>query len=227
VLGTEDFIRLLALKFHLGHEVGASKPLFLERVELLLRERRAAGETTALVIDEAQTLSVELLEEVRLLANIETPSAKLLPLVLAGQPELEARLDTVSLRQLKQRVTLRCQLEPFDMCETAAYIASRIATAGGVASQMFTREAVTMIHEYAHGIPRSINVICDNALVGGMALGRRQIDRAIVGEVCRDLRLKARKQPAVSNTSATPDEPAEPTLAASAFALRPDRMITE
>ena len=114
-LRTDDFIRLLALKFDLGAESGESKSLLLERLERLLRERRAAGETTALVIDEAQSLSVELLEEIRLLANIETPSAKLLPLVLAGQPELGARLEEPNLRQLKQRVTLRCELEPFDV----------------------------------------------------------------------------------------------------------------
>jgi type II secretory pathway predicted ATPase ExeA len=190
-LHTDDFIRLLALKFDLGPESGGSKALLLERLEALLRERRACGEITALVIDEAQSLSVELLEEVRLLANIETPSAKLLPLVLAGQPELGARLEDPILRQLKQRVTLRSQLEPFDVADTAAYIASRFSTAGGVASRVFSREVVTLIHEYSGGIPRTISVICDNALVSGMALGRPHVDRAIVMEVCRDLRLKS------------------------------------
>jgi general secretion pathway protein A len=190
-LRTDDFIRLLALKFELGAEVGGSKALLLERLERVLRERRAQGEIMALVIDEAQSLSVEMLEEVRLLANIETPSAKLLPVVLAGQPELAARLEDPSLRQLKQRVTLRSQLEPFDVTDTAAYVASRFSTAGGVASRVFTREAITLIHENARGIPRTINVICDNALVSGMALGRQCVDRAIVIEVCRDLRLKS------------------------------------
>jgi general secretion pathway protein A len=132
-----------------------------------------------------------MLEEVRLLANIETPSAKLLPVVLAGQPELGARLEDPALRQLKQRVTLRSQLEPFDVRDTAAYVASRFATAGGVASRVFTREAITLIHENSRGIPRIINVICDNALVSGMALGRQRVDRAMVVEVCRDLHLKA------------------------------------
>ena len=103
------FMRLLALKFELGGESGESKALFLERLERLLRERHARGETTALVIDEAQSLSVDLLEEVRLLANIETHSTKLLPLILAGQPQLAARLEEPNLRQLKQRVSLRCR----------------------------------------------------------------------------------------------------------------------
>src|SRR5262249_6002152 len=175
---TDDFIRLLALKFDLGPEFGGSKALLLERLERLLRERRASGETTALVIDEAQSLSIELLEEIRLLANIETPTEKLLPLVLAGQPELGARLEDPSLRQLKHRVTLRCQIDPFDVTDTAAYIASRISTAGGNAPRIFSREAVTLIHEFSGGIPRMINVICDNALVSGMAIGRHDVDRA-------------------------------------------------
>ena len=216
-LRTDDFMRLLALKFDLGAEVGGSKALLLERLERVLRERRAQGEIMALVIDEAQSLSVEMLEEVRLLANIETPSTKLLPVVLAGQPELAARLEDPSLRQLKQRVTLRSQLEPFDVSDTAAYVASRFSTAGGVASRVFTREAITLIHENACGIPRTINVICDNALVSGMALGRRCVDRAIVIEVCRDLRLKSngdRPSFAGEQTMVNNDGPAAAVLSA-------------
>jgi general secretion pathway protein A len=194
-LNRDEFVRLLALKFNLGTEAGQSKAVLLERLEYLLRERQASGETTALVIDEAQSLSVELLEEIRLLANIETPSAKLLPLVLAGQPELAERLEAHDLRQLRQRVTLRCELVPFDVRETAAYIARRISTAGGVPSKVFTQEAVMLIHEYSRGIPRIISVICDNALVSGMALERHPVDRAIVAEVCRDFHL-TNKEPA-------------------------------
>ena len=216
VLRTDDFIRLLALKFDLGPESGESKSLFLERLERLLRERHAAGETTALVIDEAQSLSVELLEEIRLLANIETPSAKLLPLVLAGQPELGARLEEPNLRQLKQRVTLRCELEPFDIDETAAYIADRIRTAGGEPSRVFSRDAVMLIHQCSSGIPRTISVICDNALMSGMALGRQCVNKAIVVEVCRDLHLTAAERPhrhawrKTSSGSRTGDARSEP-----------------
>ena len=199
VLRTDDFLRLLALKFDLGPESGESKSLLLERLERLLRERQACGETTALVIDEAQSLSVELLEEVRLLANIETPSAKLLPLVLAGQPLLGARLEDPSLKQLKQRVTLRCELEPYDVAESGAYVASRIRTAGGEPSRVFSREAVRLVHEYSGGIPRTISVICDNALVSGMALGRQPVNQAVVMEVVQDLHLTASKD----NTSST------------------------
>jgi type II secretory pathway predicted ATPase ExeA len=197
-LRPDDFVRLLALKFELGREAGESKALLLERLETLLRERQAAGQITALVVDEAQSLSHDMLEEIRFLANIETPTAKLLPVVLAGQPELATRLEQPDLRQLKQRVTLRAVLRPFELEETAAYIATRIVAAGGVPGRVFSLEAVTLIHEFSWGIPRSISVICDNVLVNGMALGRTLIDRDTVMEVCRDLHLAPRPRSAPS-----------------------------
>jgi general secretion pathway protein A len=188
-LTRDEFVETLARRFDLSAEAAKSKAVLLAELERVLRDRRAAGETTALVVDEAQSLSIELLEEVRLLANIETSTQKLLPLVLAGQPELGERLNDPALRQLKQRVALRCEITPFDLQETAAYIATRVRTAGGEASRLFTREAVTLIHEYSRGIPRTISVMCDNALVSGMALGRQPVDRAIVLEVSRDFDL--------------------------------------
>ena len=110
----------------------------------------------------------ELLEEVRLLANIETATDKLLPIVLAGQPELADRLNQVSLRQLKQRVALRCLLLALDAKETAEYIAGRIRVAGGNSVMVFTRQAVDPIYDRSGGIPRLISVICDNALISGV-----------------------------------------------------------
>ena len=185
-----EFVEMLASRFDLGRDAVDSKTVMLETLERVLRERRAEGEITALVVDEAQSLSDELLEEIRLLANIETPDQKLLPLVLAGQPELSERLEQPELRQLKQRVALRCEVAALDLSETAAYIAARIRTAGGVPSKLFTREAVSVIHDYSSGIPRTISVICDNALVSGMALQRVPVDRSIVVEVCGDFRLR-------------------------------------
>lgn len=202
-LSRDEFIEMLANRFELGPEAAHSKTVLLEELERSLRERRERGEITALVIDEAQSLSLELLEEVRLLANIETPSQKLLPLVLAGQPELAARLNDPGLRQLKQRVALRCEITPLDLSETAGYIATRIKTAGGEASRLFTREAVVLIHEFSKGIPRTISVMCDNALLSGMALGRQPVDREIVAEVCRDFDLRAAEQGAVELAGAT------------------------
>jgi general secretion pathway protein A len=188
-LTREEFLRMLANRFNLSQEAAVSKAALLEELERVLRERRERDEITALVVDEAQSLSNELLEEIRLLANIETADVKLLPLVLAGQPELSGRLEETSLRQFKQRVALRCEIAHLDLPETAAYIASRIRTAGGLPSKLFSREAVALIHQHSSGIPRTISVICDNALVTGMALERQPVDRAMVLEVCRDFRL--------------------------------------
>jgi len=185
LLTREDFVRTLAIRFALGADAGRSKSAFVEGLEHALVERRTRGETTVLVVDEAQSLSYELLEEIRLLANIETSTEKLLVVILAGQPEFADRLNEPGLRQLKQRVALRCEIAPFQISETAAYIGSRIRTAGGEA-QLFTREAVMAIHEHARGIPRTINVICDNSLLSAFALGRPQVDREIVLEVVRD-----------------------------------------
>jgi general secretion pathway protein A len=194
-LTRNEFIQMLAMRFDFEEDAAESKTILLEQLDRTLRERRAKGEITALVIDEAQSLSVDLLEEVRLLANIETATEKLLPLVLSGQPELAERLNDPALRQLKQRVALRCELKPLELSETAAYIASRIKTAGGEASRLFTREAVVLIHEFSKGIPRTISVMCDNALLGGMALGRHPVDREIVTEVCRDFDLRSKVEP--------------------------------
>jgi general secretion pathway protein A len=187
-----EFIEVLAHGMGLSSEARRSKAVLLEELERALRASNARGEVTALVVDEAQSLSTELLEEIRLLANMETVAAKLLPLVLVGQPDLGFRLEDRDLRQLKQRVVLRCETTPFDLPETAAYVATRIKSAGGVPTRLFTREAVSLIHEYSGGIPRTICVMCDNALVHGLALGRRPIQQDIVREVCRDFSLGVR-----------------------------------
>jgi general secretion pathway protein A len=189
VLTAHDFLRTLASRFELAPAAGESKAVLLEQLEHSLRQRRARGEITALVVDEAQGLTTGLLEEVRLLANIESPTEKLLPLVLAGQPELAARLEESNLRQLKQRVTLRCELEPFDLQDMAAYVGARILAAGGVPAKLFTRDAVALIYDYSGGIARTVNVLCDNALLTAMGLKRKPVDRQIVLEVCRDLAL--------------------------------------
>lgn len=190
-LTRSEFIQMLANSFELSADAAQSKATLLRELETLLRERRARGEITALIVDEAQSLSGELLEEIRLLANIESTTEKLLPVVLAGQQELGTRLDQPELRQLKQRVALRCHIAPFEILDTAKYIVSRFRMAGGDATRVFTQEAVTLIHECSRGIPRTINVICDNSLVHGLGLGRPKIDRGIVSEVSKDFALRA------------------------------------
>jgi len=184
-----EFIEMMGASFGLSEGARESKTALLLELESLLRRRHEAGESTVLVVDEAQTLSLSLLEEIRLLANIETNQEKLLSVVLAGQPELATRLDEPSMSQLKQRVALWCELRPLTFDETAGYILSRIRSAGGVASEVFTLQAVKLIHETARGIPRIINVIADNALIGGYAGGQRPVTAQIVGEVCRDFRM--------------------------------------
>jgi len=185
-----EFVELLAQRFGLSAHAGESKAALLAELERVLRDRRERGLITALVIDEAQSLTDELLEEIRLLANIESATEKLLPLVLAGQPQLKDRLNDPALMQLKQRVTLRCEVAPFNVHETAAYIAARIRTAGGDATRLFTRDAVMLIHEHAGGIPRTISVICDNALLTCFGLGLAAVNEKVVLEVVRDFDLK-------------------------------------
>jgi len=184
-----EFFETLASRFELGANAEKSKATLLGSLESVVRSRQSRREITALVVDEAQALPDEILEEIRLLANLETPTSKLLPVVLAGQPELAARLNEPGLRQLKQRIALRCELKPLDLADTAAYIASRIRTAGGDPANIFTREAVTLIHEYSHGLPRTISVMCDNTLMSGFALDQRPVDGDIVREVCHDFDL--------------------------------------
>lgn len=188
-LTRNEFLEMLAEGFALSQAARTSKAVFLSELEALLRRRRANDETTILIVDEAQSLPLELLEEIRLLINIETNEEKLLSVIIAGQPELSARLGDAALRQLKQRVALRCELRPLTLRETAAYLAGRVKAAGGQGARVFTREAVTLIFERSLGIPRTVNVLADNALLTSFAAGQRPVTRQIVLEVCRDFDL--------------------------------------
>ncbi len=181
-----EFYEFIARGFGLDESCALSKARFLTEFQRDVHERHQAGGLTTLIIDEAQSLPYELLEEVRLLANIETSTVKLLNLVLVGQPELADRLNEQSLRQLKQRITLRAQLAPLDLKETAAYVAGRLRIAGGNVSEILTKNAVLAIHEISTGLPRIVNVLADNALMGGFAAQTKPVDAAIVREVARD-----------------------------------------
>lgn len=189
-----EFLEVLSQGFQLNLGPTPSKALLLRELERVLVEGRDVGARYALVIDEAQSLSLELLEEIRLLGNMETAAEKLLPIVLVGQPELADRLNEASLRQLKQRVALRSHLAPLTLSETAAYIDTRARTAGGRSASLFTLEAVTLVHQRSRGIPRTINVICDNALVTGFAMEQRPVGVDVVREVCRDFDLEQQQQ---------------------------------
>jgi len=212
-----EFVELLARGFGLSDDARASKATMLVELQTVLEGRHAAGRASVVVIDEAQSLPHELLEEVRLLANMETAEHKLVSVVLAGQPELAARLNEPRLRQLKQRIALRCALSPLSLLETEAYVARRLTIAGGNARDTFTKDAIALVHRASAGIPRLVSVICDNALISGFAMGQRPIGRQIVAEVCRDFDLGSGRaeapvpeplQPAALRTepaSASPD----------------------
>jgi general secretion pathway protein A len=191
-LTRNEFIETIANQFQLVSAAARSKTSLLNVLEPLLRDRRARGESVALVVDEAQSLTDELLEEIRLLANIETDKEKLLPVVLVAQPQLAVRLNEPSRQQLKQRIALRCQIGPLSLDDTAAYMASRLRKAGGETARLFTRDAVILIYERSRGIPRTINVICENALLNGSILGKQPVDRQTVAQVCLDFDLSTK-----------------------------------
>lgn len=184
-----EFIEMLAERFGLSDRARSSKTDLLLEFEQLLRQRRADGDVTVLIVDEAQSLPMALLEEIRLLTNIETNNDKLLSVIIAGQPEIAERLNDQSLRQLKQRIALRCELRPLKLHETVAYVAGRIRAAGGRPAEVFTREAIMLVHQYSRGVPRTINVIVDNALLGGFAADERPVTTRLIAEVCRDFDL--------------------------------------
>jgi general secretion pathway protein A len=185
-----EFFDYLASGFGFDEAASVSKSRFLRTLESTLSARAEGDALPALIVDEAQSLTHDLLEEIRLLTNIEGSAGGSLAVALVGQPELATRLNHPELRQLKQRVALRCELTPLSLRQTAAYITARVRVAGGNAFSLFTREAVVAIYEHANGIPRSISVICDNALVGGLALDQKPVGRDVVLEVCRDFGLE-------------------------------------
>jgi general secretion pathway protein A len=226
-LTRNEFIEMLAERFLLSHKARDSKTALLSELEALLTVRRRQGETTVLIVDEAQSLPLELLEEIRLLANIETEDEKLLSVIIAGQPELADRLNDRVLRQLKQRVALRCELRPLTLLETTAYIAGRIKAAGGQGARVFTREAVTAIHEHANGIPRAINVIADNALVTGFAAQSRPVTRQVVLEVCKDFDLTPAGEEPLRPLDAMRDLPAKAAAAPRMLVLESDEKQRE
>jgi general secretion pathway protein A len=190
-LNPYEFFDTLGHGFGLSRNAASSKSRFLRELERAFTEHRENGILSVLVVDEAQSLPYSLLEELRLLANIETDSERLLRVVLAGQPEFGHRLNEPGLRQLKQRIGLRCVLPPLALRDTAFYIGHRISLAGGNPARAFSRDAVMAIHERSRGIPRTINVICENALITGFAGDERPVGRETVLEVCRDFDLQA------------------------------------
>jgi general secretion pathway protein A len=200
-LTRNEFLEYAAWKLQLGEAASQSKAQFLIELQRVLEDYHQRQLPVALIVDEAHTLSHELLEEIRLIANLQGEETGLISVVLTGQPELGERLNSASLRQLKQRIALRSELTPFTIQETAAYIAGRIRVAGGITTHLFTREAVMLIHSASQGIPRTISVICDNALIAGFAMDQKPVGRDVIHEVCRDLDLLRKGASAAAETA--------------------------
>jgi general secretion pathway protein A len=170
-----------------------SKPELLATLGKALESRHSRGLRTVLIIDEAQGLSPAVLEEIRLLSNFESDTAKQLQIVLTGQPELRDVLNNPDLRQLKQRVALRCVIKPLpNVDETDRYITSRLLASGAERTNMFSPSAVDYIYRCTEGIPRNINNICDNALLAGYAAGELTIGRSIIEEVAESFDMLPR-----------------------------------
>ena len=186
-----DFIELLRLVLgDLGIAHSASDRLTLmAQLNDYLIEQLHKDHVVSVLVDEAQDLSDAMLEELRLLSNLETDRAKLIQIVLMGQPELERKLDQPELRQLKQRVAVRCRLAPLRSDEVAPYINSRLQTVGYKGKELFDSGAVQKIALFSRGIPRLVNVICDNALLIAYATSQSKVSAKIIDEVARDLRL--------------------------------------
>jgi general secretion pathway protein A len=156
----------------------------------LLIQQANEGRTSVLIVDEAHNLDWDVLEEIRLLGNLENRRGKLLQIVLAGQPELDRKLDAPNLRQLKQRIVLRYNLKPFSEAESIEYIDTRMARAGMENQNVFPPAVLSEIHRRSQGIPRLINGICDNCMLTAFAAEQHQVTMETLEEVSNDMRLE-------------------------------------
>lgn len=176
------------------------KSQMLMRLNTWLLERYRGGGTAVLVIDEAQNLSSEVLEEIRLLTNLETSTDKLLQIVLSGQPELEDKLRRPQLRQLRQRITIRCRTNPLNLEETHSYVAERLRIAGANGQPIFSPEAIDSVYEHSRGIPRLINLLCEYVLINGFVEQQKPASGSLVSEIAREFELDG-SQAATGNLS--------------------------
>jgi general secretion pathway protein A len=207
-LSSLEFLHFIAGDLGLETSTKTKSDLLLELGKFLIN-RHQQRLTTVLVVDEAHHLSTEVLEEIRLLTNLETAQAKLLQILLVGQPELDEKLDLVELRQLKQRIALRARLEPLSREETGGYIEGRLQMAGAKdpahANALFPSDTIAEIYRHSRGIPRLINTICENALITAYARQLRSVPVEIVDEVAREFRLHVTHRPRIEKVT-KPDD---------------------
>jgi general secretion pathway protein A len=175
--------------FGISTDLRVASNMLLELNQWLVHRFRA-GSTPVLIIDEAQGLSLELLEEIRLLLNLETASEKLLQIVLVGQPELEEKLRRPELRQLRQRIALRCNTSPLTLAESRGYIVERLRIAGATREPIFESDAVEALHYYSRGIPRVMNLLCEHALINAYVEGLNPVPPSMVEEAARDFLME-------------------------------------
>jgi general secretion pathway protein A len=197
------FFRMLFDELDVGPPC-ESKAEYLLALNHYLIEKMAANERVLLIVDEAQNLSAEMLEEIRLLSNLETPTSKLIQIMLVGQPELQDLVDQPELRQLRQRIALRHRLRPFNQQEIEAYVNERLSKAGYTGSGLFKKKAIKELFRVTEGTPRMINNVCDGSLLAGYARQQSTIGPEIILEVAHDLGLVGKDE--VEDTAAHGDE---------------------
>ena len=186
---SEQFFEMIAYDLDLRCDRTSKTEVLFALNELLLQQSQQAR-TTVLIVDEAHNLEWDVLEEIRLLGNMENRRGKLLQIILAGQPELDRKLDAPNLRQLKQRIVLRCALQPFTLAETTEYMNTRLQKAGGPEREIFTSQIIAEIQARSQGIPRLINAICDNLLLTAFAMETKVVSIEMLDEVSKDMRLE-------------------------------------
>jgi general secretion pathway protein A len=185
----DQFFEMIAYDLDLRCQ-RTSKTEVLFALNSLLLQQAGEGRTTVLIVDEAHNLEWDVLEEIRLLGNLENRNGKLLQIILAGQPEFDRKLDAPNLRQLKQRIVLRYTLQAFSPTDTTQYIESRLAKAGMKDQTVFSPDILEALHVRSQGIPRIINAICDNLLLTMFAMETREATISMLDEVSRDMRLE-------------------------------------
>ncbi len=187
-MNTNQLFDFILAEFGIACESRTKSQQLIQLNQWLL-ERHRAGEIAVLIVDEAQNLTYPVLEEIRLLTNLETSTEKLLQIVLSGQPELEEKLKLPQLRQLRQRIVLRCKTFPLTKEQTHDYIAERLRIAGTRGELIFSPQAVEAIHLYSSGIPRVINLLCEHSLINSYVEQQRPITQKIVDDVAREFQL--------------------------------------
>lgn len=186
VMSPDELMKAIAIEFGLPVN-GLDRLDTIAVINQFLLQQVERGKETLLIIDEAQDLTEELLEQVRLLSNLETDNRKLLQIVLLGQPELRDRLNSPRLRQLRQRITVRYHLLPLSQREVSQYVSHRLHLCGGNGTPCFTRAAVWRICRYTQGIPRLVNALCDKALLAGFVQNQKRIGYRLVSRAVREL----------------------------------------